>query len=79
MRKYAALKLVRQTTQIQTTLYSVCSSCNKPIMEPVPELPKEKRQHWKGYSQCFKCRKALVTCAIWCVVTRRSFSTSLDY
>lgn len=64
MRKYAPLAPIRKQTRIQTTLYSLCSTCKKPIIEPVPEIPKEKRQHWRGYSQCIKCKKALVTCAI---------------
>ncbi|THH12229.1 hypothetical protein EW145_g102 [Phellinidium pouzarii] len=65
IRKYAPSSEVGQSTQIQTTIATVCASCRKPIVQSATGETHSSGRAWKGFSQCFDCKKVAIKCSIW--------------
>ncbi|KAH8118718.1 WD40 repeat-like protein [Phellopilus nigrolimitatus] len=64
IRKYAPSSEVRQSSQVETVISTVCATCHKPIMQPVTGQAGGSGRTWTGYSYCLKCKKAVIECTI---------------
>ncbi|KAI5115697.1 hypothetical protein M0805_002561 [Coniferiporia weirii] len=64
IRKFAPSSEVRQSSQVQTTIYTVCATCRKPIVQPAIGEPHSSGRSWTGFSQCFECKKVAIKCTI---------------
>ncbi|KAF8067048.1 hypothetical protein FPV67DRAFT_1497690 [Lyophyllum atratum] len=63
LRKYCQLEDIRTTTLMDTTIYTACGRCRKPIMVPAGS-PITEQVARGGYSYCSTCKAPSVTCAI---------------
>lgn len=60
IRKHVGVEDVRKTTGLETTIYTACGRCRKPIIATHARAPVPSR----GYSVCSSCRAPVVRCAI---------------
>ncbi|KAL4080472.1 hypothetical protein J3A83DRAFT_4199450 [Scleroderma citrinum] len=60
IRKRVPAEDIRKTTGLETTIYTACGRCRKPIMATRTRSPVARR----GYTICSSCRAPVVRCAI---------------
>ncbi|KAH9830000.1 uncharacterized protein C8Q71DRAFT_788214 [Rhodofomes roseus] len=63
LRKYVDVEEIRSATALQTTIYTCCSRCRKPILAPAGRLGPSGRP-LGNYAYCTACKSAISHCSI---------------
>lgn len=73
LRKYCRVETVRSITKVETTIYSSCGSCRKPIMIPIGTYTGA-RPLLGGYGFCLHCRRSSSLCTICRLPVRKLYT-----
>lgn len=81
VRKYSHSDEVRQSSQLQTTIYSSCGQCGKAIMQPTAGQTNDvgRSSRRSGYNYCFRCKKPTIECTIWYIYNFLIANSLSDY
>lgn len=64
VRKHAPAEDIKQPTEIQTTLYTLCGKCRKPILQPISHS--DGVMPYGNFAYCKGCKSPITKCSIWC-------------
>ncbi|KAI0741856.1 hypothetical protein C8Q80DRAFT_1196599 [Daedaleopsis nitida] len=63
IRKFVSVEDIRATTSMQTTIYSTCGRCRKPIMQPAGPMIRSGKPSG-SYAFCLSCQASITKCSI---------------
>ncbi|KAJ3553400.1 hypothetical protein NM688_g3633 [Phlebia brevispora] len=63
VRKYSTIDDVRESTGMETTIYTCCGKCRKPLLHPVTKLVHSGKPSG-SYAYCTNCKESPTRCSI---------------